>query len=89
MCERACQFGTPEQRTWIIQEIVTPGADGVAPLQAMIKDQYANYVVQKILDVVSDDQRSILVNAIRPLIPSLKRFPYAKHIVSRVESDRK
>jgi hypothetical protein len=37
------------------------------------------------MDLVDDSQRATLIAAIRPLVPSLKRFPYAKHIVSRVE----
>lgn len=51
------------------------------PLAAMMKDQYANYVVQKMLDVVEGDQRDLLVNRIRPHIPSLKKYTYGKHLI--------
>jgi hypothetical protein len=47
----------------------------------MMKDQYANYVVQKMLDVVEGDQRDLLVNRIRPHIPSLKKYTYGKHLI--------
>lgn len=47
----------------------------------MMKDQYANYVVQKMLDVVDDDQREILVNKIRPHLQSLKKYTYGKHLI--------
>lgn len=46
-----------------------------------MKDQYANYVVQKMLDVVEGEQRDLLVNRIRPHIPSLKKYTYGKHLI--------
>jgi hypothetical protein len=57
-----------------------------APLFAMMKDQYANYVVQKIIDVIDDHQREFLVQKIRPHLAALKKYTYAKHIVARVEA---
>ena len=50
-----------------------------------MKDQYANYVVQKLLDVISDHQRELLVSRIRPHIPSLKKYTYGKHIIARID----
>jgi hypothetical protein len=47
----------------------------------MMKDQYANYVVQKMLDVVDDNQREVLVNKIRPHLQSLKKYTYGKHLI--------
>lgn len=50
-----------------------------------MKDQYANYVVQKIIDVVDDEQRRLLIQKIKPHIPSLKKYTYGKHIIARLE----
>lgn len=50
-----------------------------------MKDQYANYVVQKILDTCSDQQREVLIGRIRASLSSLRKFTYGKHIVARVE----
>lgn len=47
----------------------------------MMKDQYANYVIQKMLDVVDDDQRELLVNKIKPHLQSLKKYTYGKHLI--------
>lgn len=47
----------------------------------MMKDQYANYVVQKMLDVVDQDQRGLLIARIRPHLQSLKRFTYGRHLL--------
>lgn len=51
----------------------------------MMKDQYANYVVQKILDVIDENQRENLINRIKPHIQTLKKYTYGKHIISRIE----
>jgi len=51
----------------------------------MMKDQYANYVVQKILDLVDDNQREMIINKIKPHIQSLKKYTYGKHIIARLE----
>jgi len=43
----------------------------------MMKDQYANYVVQKILDFCDPQQREMLVTRIRPHIQSLRKYASA------------
>lgn len=50
-----------------------------------MKDQFANYVVQKILETSNDKQREILLNRIRVHLNALKKYTYGKHIVARFE----
>jgi len=54
-------------------------------LYTMMKDQYANYVVQKMIDVADSSQRKILMHKIRPHIHSLRKFTYGKHILAKLE----
>ena len=54
-------------------------------LQVMMKDQYANYVVQKMIDVAEPSQRKILMHKIRPHISTLKKYTYGKHILAKME----
>ena len=56
--------------------------NSTSPLISMMKDQYANYVVQKMLDVVDGDQRDLLVAKIKPHLQSLKKYTYGKHLIS-------
>lgn len=51
----------------------------------MMKDQFGNYVVQKVLEVCKDDQREAMLARVRQQLHALKRFTYGKHIVARVE----
>lgn len=51
----------------------------------MMKDQYANYVVQKMIDVSEPTQRKVLLHKIRPHMNSLKKYTYGKHIIAKLD----
>ena len=57
----------------------------VSSIYLMVKDQYANYVVQKMLDVAEEPLRQQLLSGLRPHVSALKRYTYGKHIISKVE----
>lgn len=50
-----------------------------------MKDQFANYVVQKILEISNDKQKKILLDRVRVHLHALKKYTYGKHIVARFE----
>jgi hypothetical protein len=54
-------------------------------MQAMMKDQFANYVVQKVLETCDDQQRELILSRIKVHLNALKKYTYGKHIVARVE----
>ena len=54
-------------------------------LLIMMKDQYANYVIQKAIDCAEPSQRKILIYMIRPHLGHIRKYMYAKHIVTKVE----
>ena len=51
----------------------------------MMKDQFANYVVQKVLETCDDQQLDLILNRIKVHLNALKKYTYGKHIVARVE----
>lgn len=51
----------------------------------MMKDQFANYVVQKVLETCSDQERELIMSRIKVHLNALKKYTYGKHIVARVE----
>lgn len=83
--EKMFQYGSQQDRDNIISSLLQVTPEGSTPLMIMVKDQYANYVVQKILDLADDRQKHQLVDHIRPHMASLRRFTYGKHIISRIE----
>ncbi|XVF69954.1 hypothetical protein PTKIN_Ptkin11bG0122400 [Pterospermum kingtungense] len=82
--EKCLEYGDPFEQELIVEEIVghTEGNDN---LLIMMKDQFANYVVQKIFETCTDNQRAILLSRIRLHAHALKKYTYGKHIVSRFE----
>lgn len=58
---------------------------GFSALHVMMKDQYANYVVQKMIDVSEPTQRKTLMHKIRPHMNSLRKYTYGKHIIAKLE----
>ncbi|GES87106.1 ARM repeat-containing protein [Rhizophagus clarus] len=83
--EKCVAYGSKRDRQLLIEEVIMTKPDGTSPLISMMKDQYANYVVQKMLDVVDGEQRDLLVAKIKPHLQSLKKYTYGKHLISKVE----
>nr|CAG25892.1 Pumilio homolog [Dugesia japonica] len=51
----------------------------------MMKDQFANYVIQKMLDVAEQPMRKELMPKINPHLGSLRKSPSGKHIINKME----
>lgn len=82
--EKCLSFGNAEEREILVNEMLGT-TDENEPLQAMMKDQFANYVVQKVLETCSDQQREHILSRIKVHLNALKKYTYGKHIVARVE----
>lgn len=84
VCEKALTTADPESRRFLIEEIMTPRQDGVSPILTMMKDQFANYVLQRALSVVEGDQREALAAKVRPQLTNMRRYSsaYSKHLVA-------
>ncbi|EYU45944.1 hypothetical protein ABFS82_04G087800 [Erythranthe guttata] len=82
--EKCLTFGDPSERQLLVNEMLGT-TDENEPLQAMMKDQFANYVVQKVLETCSDQERELIMSRIKVHLNALKKYTYGKHIVARVE----
>ncbi|PHU16115.1 Pumilio -like protein 1 [Capsicum chinense] len=82
--EKCLAFGDASERQLLVDEMLGT-TDENEPLQAMMKDQFANYVVQKVLETCSDQQRELILSRIKVHLNALKKYTYGKHIVARVE----
>ncbi|XP_046669067.1 pumilio homolog 2 isoform X4 [Homalodisca vitripennis] len=80
--EKCVTHATRAERAILIEEVC--GFNDNA-LHVMMKDQYANYVVQKMLDVCEAAQRKVLMHKIRPHFASLRKYTYGKHIIAKLE----
>lgn len=71
--EKCIEHGTPAQRSAIRVQLTTVGPDGTSPLQQMMRDQYGNYVIQKLLGQLDGVDKEALVEEIKPQFFALKR----------------
>ncbi|EWC48284.1 hypothetical protein DRE_02388 [Drechslerella stenobrocha 248] len=79
--EKSIQYGNERQRKEVLGIIVTPkSSEGPPPLQILMKDQYGNYVIQKLLFLLDEDDKDTLIESIRPQLQTLKRFSYGKQL---------
>ncbi|KAI0725121.1 ARM repeat-containing protein [Fomitopsis betulina] len=84
VCEKALVTADPENRRLLIEELMAPRQDGLSPVLAMMKDQYANYVLQRALTVVEGEQKQALIASIRPQLMNIRRYSstFSKHLTS-------
>ncbi|KAF8495613.1 armadillo-type protein [Gautieria morchelliformis] len=84
VCEKALVMADMDTRRTLITEIMTPKPDGVSPIVTMMKDQFANYVLQRSILVVDHSQRDEYAGRIRPHLASMRRYSsaYSKHLVA-------
>eukprot|EP00210_Caulerpa_lentillifera_P003984 g3801.t1 len=85
--ETAVTYSNNEERVKIVNSIVyaPDRGDRYDPLSLLTTNRFGNYVVQKLLDVVENEAKHLLLSSITTRMKLLKRFKYGKHIVNRVE----
>ena len=92
--EKCIQFADRRDRDEMIWTIINVTFDlnnpvdaktGQCVLENMVRDPYANYVVQKVIDVSNEAQRGAIIRYVRENIVQLRRYTYGKHIIVRLE----
>lgn len=83
--EKSFLFGTEDERVNLIETVVGVDSDANSPITHMVRDQYANYVVQKILDATSGNLRIRFIEGLKVKVPALRKITYGKHIIARIE----
>ena len=51
----------------------------------MIVDQYANFVIQRIMDVAPEWQVNVIIKLVRCHQDMLARYPNGRHVIAKVE----
>lgn len=83
--EKCVTHATRNERAMLIEEVCTYIDGPHSALYTMMKDQFANYVVQKMIDVAESAQRKMLMHKIRPHVTTLRKYTYGKHILAKLE----
>uniref|UniRef100_A0A8U8BZG0 Uncharacterized protein n=1 Tax=Geospiza parvula TaxID=87175 RepID=A0A8U8BZG0_GEOPR len=83
--EKCVTQASRAERALLIDEVCCQNDGPHSALYTMMKDQYANYVVQKMIDMAEPAQRKIIMHKIRPHITTLRKYTYGKHILAKLE----
>ncbi|XP_010616325.1 pumilio homolog 2 isoform X5 [Fukomys damarensis] len=83
--EKCVTHASRAERALLIDEVCCQNDGPHSALYTMMKDQYANYVVQKVIDMAEPAQRKIVMHKIRPHITTLRKYTYGKHILAKLE----
>lgn len=92
--EKCLQYANKRDKDEMIWTIINVTFDmnqpvdsktGHCVLENMVRDPYANYVVQKVIEVSDERQRAAIVRYVRDNIVQLRRYTYGKHIIVRLE----
>ncbi|KAK8200012.1 mRNA binding protein-like protein Pumilio 2 [Phyllosticta capitalensis] len=77
--EKCIRVSNPECKRALIEEVLHPGE-----LERLIRDSYGNYVIQTALDYSDAPTKIRLVEACRPMLPSIRSTPYGRRISTKV-----
>ncbi|KAK8139149.1 armadillo-type protein [Apiospora sp. TS-2023a] len=80
--EKCIEYGTLEDRKAIRIKLTTPSADGTSPLQAMMRDQFGNYVIQKMLKTLKGEDRASFVTHLTPEVDSAKKNAPSRQVTA-------
>lgn len=90
LLEKCLNTATEEDSVNLVTELLklstrhNQGSGREDTLLSLMKDPYANFVVQRAFDVSKGDQREALVMEIQRRSEILSRFTYGRHILSHV-----
>lgn len=91
--EKCLQFASRKDRDDMIWKIINATFDlsnpvdkqGHCVLETMVRDPYANYVVQKVIEVSDERQRGAIMRYVKDNIAQLRKYTYGKHIIICLE----
>lgn len=90
--EKLLKYGSAEHRTAIVREMLKPTDDETVEsgrssvVLLMVRDAYANYVVQTTLDVAPEgEDKSMLYQELKNHSAQLRNYTFAKHIITKLE----
>lgn len=77
--EKCLRCASDESKDIIVEELLIPGE-----MERLIRDSYANYVVQTALEHATPYMKKQMIEAIRPILPSVRQTPYGRKIQAKV-----
>ncbi|KAI1398452.1 ARM repeat-containing protein [Hypoxylon fuscum] len=80
--EKSIEYGTNEDRKAIRSQLTALHSDGTSPLQHMMKDQFGNYVIQKLMQNLEGPERESFIDEMRPHFLALKKLSAGRQMTA-------
>jgi hypothetical protein len=79
--EKCLRCASDVSRDMIVTELLNPGE-----IDRLLRDSFGNYVIQTALDYASPMSKHRLIEAIRPILPSIRATPYGRRIQAKIQT---
>ncbi|CEJ94096.1 Putative Pumilio domain-containing protein [[Torrubiella] hemipterigena] len=79
--EKCLRCAQAPSKDLIVEEMLSP-----TEIENLLRDNYANYVIQTALEFATPHQKYRLVEAIRPILPQIRTTPYGRRIQAKVSA---
>lgn len=79
--EKCLRCASDASKDMIVDELLAP-----SEMDRLIRDSYANYVVQTALEHSTHYMKQRLVDVIRPILPAVRSTPYGRKIQAKVSA---
>lgn len=83
--EKCVTHASKSDRVAVVHELCQAGDSQNSALFTMMKDQFANYVVQRLLETTDGGARKLLLSKIKPHLSALRKYQYGKHLLPKLE----
>lgn len=78
--EKCLRCATEKSKEMLINEMLQP-----QELDRLLRDSFANYVIQTALDYASPPMKQKLIDAIRPHLSAIRTTPYGRRIQAKIQ----
>ncbi|KAI9852044.1 MAG: hypothetical protein M1838_002013 [Thelocarpon superellum] len=79
--EKCLRTADPAMKQLLVEEMLQPNE-----LERMLRDSYANYVIQTAMDFADNESKTRLVESIRPILPAIRSTPYGRRIQGKIQA---
>jgi hypothetical protein len=80
--EKCLRCAQEPSKDMLIEEMLQP-----SELDRLLRDSYANYVIQTALDYANPAMKNRLVEAIRPYLPAIRTTPHGRRIQAKIQGN--
>jgi hypothetical protein len=79
--EKCLRCSLAPSKDLIVEELLAP-----QEMERLLRDSFANYVIQTALEFATPHQKYRLVEGIRPILPQIRTTPYGRRIQAKVSA---